>query len=818
MNQINHKPQSISRSPLSPSATFVACLAALAAVATSPRAVRPAQAALDPVAGKCVASKLKAAAKLAQQQLVCHSKAVKKGEAVDAACLTKAAGGLATAFAKAEATAAGGCLTETDAAQVQRLLDGSTNIAVAALVAAPLSASKCTASKLKSAGKRASSSLKSHGKAVQTGDAGKLPADIAKATNKFDSDYAKAESKGGCQTTGDTAAAGSTIDAGLDGVLGKLRAVAFEANSIPSNAEPAETPGSGGTDASGYPKLVNQFGTTAVDLNNATYSRFYYQPDDAQPDAILILIPGFEGGALTFKILAENLVGRAMENGTRLEVWAFDRRGHQLEDLEGQDLAEADADAQLLVDWYYGGEIGLALDPRLPGRRAEFHDTHADTAYIANWTNNVISKDIDAVVEAALAAVGNGNVFLGGHSAGTGFTARYAATDFDISAPGVVAGYSKLRGLVLLEGGGGSSSGTPPTAGDLDRIEDRADGGLFGAVRDNAPRCADGTTPCTVATEAVDCAGVGHAKCVAPVASYSVVPGLLNPRVLAAGEITAIQAITDPNTGENLIGADQLGPNTSPIDLVPDLSILSALGTRTALGGLGAFVDDDCPISSIATFVATSSGAGNVGPPICQDTPALDGWQAITDPPLPVEFLVHNGAAPTTLPASKWGQEVEVTRMDRFTETFYAGGSNFTDWYYPGGGLGTTSGLPTLDSSALSVGRNRPDIENITEAANVDIPVICFGGSNGLTPAPASFIAFAGSLGTCTTGSCDGATPRVVDALLPNPAFPTYGDAAGGFEVHTVEGIAHVDVGTAEDNPDNELAPLLLDFIQRNIP
>lgn len=775
----------------------------------------PADAALDAAAGKCVASKLKAAGKLAQKQLACHSKAAKKGDSVDAACLSKAAGSFTGSFDKAEAK--GGCVTSGDAGQVEGLVGGSTNITVAALVVTPSSPSSCVASKLKSAGKRAAKMLKAHGKAVQKSDVTKLPADVTKTADKFSDDYAKAETKGGCQTAGDAAAVGAGVDAGLDGVLGKLKVVAFETVSVPSSAEPAETPGSGSTDATGYPKIAAQFGTTAVDLNNATYSRFYYQPDDAQPDAILILIPGFEGGALGFKIVAENLVGRAIEDGTRLEVWAFDRRGHQLEDLEGQDLAEADLDAQLLIDWYYGGELGLTLDPRLPGRRAEFHDAHADTAFIGNWTNNVFSKDIDAVVEAALLEAANGNVFLGGHSAGTGFTARYAATDFDVSAPGVEAGFSKLRGLVLLEGDGGSSSSeTPITADELDLIEDSADGGRFFAIRDDAPRCVDGT-PCTVATEAIDCAGKGREKCIEPTESYAIVAGLLSPRVFAAGEVATIQAVTDPNGGLNLISVDQGGPGTSPIDLVPDLGVLVALGTRTALGGVGAFIDDDCPIAQLASFLAQSTGAGNVGPAICANTAAVDPWQSITELPLPNEFVPDNGAAPTTLPAGTWGVEVEVARMDRVIETFFAGDSNFTDWYYPSGGLATTSGLPSLDSSALSIGRNRPDIENITEAANIDIPVICFGGSNGLTTVPASFKAFAESLGTCTTGSCDGATPRVVDALLPSEAFPTYGDEDGGFEVHIIEGIAHVDVATGEDNADNELAPLLLEFIQRNL-
>jgi hypothetical protein len=89
-------------------------------------------------------------------------------------------------------------------------------------------------------------------------------------------------------------------------------AVASEVVSIPSGAEPAETPGTSGVDANDYPKLVTQFGGTGFSLNNATYTRYYREPDGTQPDAILVLVPGFEGGATTFKILAENTITRAL--------------------------------------------------------------------------------------------------------------------------------------------------------------------------------------------------------------------------------------------------------------------------------------------------------------------------------------------------------------------------------------------------------------------------------------------------------------------------------------------------------------------------
>lgn len=607
---------------------------------------------------------------------------------------------------------------------------------------------------------------------------------------------------------------------------------------IPSAAQPANTPGSPAVVVTN-PKLLTQFGGGSFSLNNARYTRYYQAGTAAPPDAVLILVPGFEGGAGDMKILAENLIARAIAASFRLEVWGIDRRTNQLEDLPGLDVAEEFADPLIALDWLYGAELGLSLHPLLaagPNRRAVFYDTQADVPFIANWTPLVFSQDIDAVVEAARAVATNQNVFLGGHSAGTGFAARYAATDFDLSGLGpAIPGYTKVRGLVLLEGGGGSTAGTPLTADTLDRIEAKFDGGLFGAVRDNAPRCVDGVTPCTIATESVDCVGQIPPKCTPPTSAYAVVPGLLNPRILAAGEVTAIQAITDPDTSRNVISADQGAPGNNAVAQVPDLATLAVLGATTAHGGLGSFLDDDGLVAPLASFVATSVGAPG---PIVN---GLRTWQDITEGPMPMSVLPNNGPPPTSLPAGVWGQEKEITRLDRMAETFYKGGTNFTDLYYPSSGLSVTSvagictaGICTvgnvgascttnaqcnqaisLDSTALSIGRGRRDIENLTQAGNIDIPVIAFGGSNGLTPVPASFLAFANSIATCTAPSCTGA-PRVVNPTVPSAAFPTFGGVAGGFEVVIAEGFAHVDVLTAEDNADNPIPEALLDFLVRN--
>jgi hypothetical protein len=389
--------------------------------------------------------------------------------------------------------------------------------------------------------------------------------------------------------------------------------------------------------------------------------------------------------------------------------------------------------------------------------------------------------------------------------------------------------------LVLLEGGGGTTAGAPLTADTLDRIEAKFDGGLYSAVRDNAARCVDGTTACAIATEAADCLGQVPPKCTLPTTSYAVVPGLLNARVLAAGEVTAIQAILDPDTGETILRVNQGGAGNNAIAQVPDLSGLGLLPHSTAFAGLGNFIDDDGIVASIASFVATSVGGPGTSPG------GVQNWFDITQG-VKASLIPNNGPPPTALPAGVWGQEREVTRLDHLIGNFYAGGTNFTDTYYPSSGLGVTSvaGVCTagfcsvgnvgalcstaaqcsqaisLDSSALSIGRGRRDIENLTQAPGIDIPVIAFGGSNGLATVPGVYTPFGSSIGTCTAPSCDG-TPRVVNASSPNPAFPTFGDTAGGFEVVIAEGFAHLDVVTAEDTAVNPVAPALVAFLKRNL-
>jgi len=592
---------------------------------------------------------------------------------------------------------------------------------------------------------------------------------------------------------------------------------------LPSAAQPAFTPGSPGVVVSN-PKLLRQFGDSEIDFNHARYTRYYLADNDGvQPDAILVLIPGFEGGASTFYLLAENLLRRAAEEVSLvLEVWALDRRSSFLEDTVGLDIAEELEDPLIGLDFLFGDALGLSLSPALaegPNRRAEFYNSNSDTAFMAQWTTLVHSQDIDAVVEAALVAARGGNVFLGGHSAGTGYTARYAATDFSFGSGEPDPGYAKLRGLVLLEGGGGSLSDEAVSEETLDLIEASFDGGLFGAVRDQAPRCIDGSTACTAETAATDCAEFANTSCVQPRGAYAEVAGLLSPQLLAISEVNAIDALVVGDGVQSILQQDQNGvEGNNAIEQVPQLTILAPLvggSTASSAALLGKFLDDDGVAASLASFVATSVGF---------DGPVDNGvatWLSNGED-IPPDALTDNGPAPDNLESiGVWGMEAEPSDLEgRMLPIFFRGKTNFSEWYYSSSGLAVTNGLG-LDTTPLSapppVGRGRSDIDNRTQATGINIPVIAFGGSNGLAPVPAVWLGFADAIANCTAPSCDGTTPRVVDRANPSPAFPTFGDASGGFEVFISEGYAHVDIVTADDGENNRVIAPLMAFIQRNL-
>jgi pimeloyl-ACP methyl ester carboxylesterase len=80
-------------------------------------------------------------------------------------------------------------------------------------------ADACRDTKAKAAGKKAGALLKAYGKDAKKEDPVKLAASISKAQSKFTKSFNKAESKGGCLTTGDAGAIEAKVDAFVDDIL-----------------------------------------------------------------------------------------------------------------------------------------------------------------------------------------------------------------------------------------------------------------------------------------------------------------------------------------------------------------------------------------------------------------------------------------------------------------------------------------------------------------------------------------------------------------------------------------------------------------------
>ena len=152
----------------------------------------------------------------------------------------------------------------------------------------------------------------------------------------------------------------------------------------------------------------------------------------ASAKTVLVLVPGFGGGAGSFALVAPELVKRV----PGLQVWAYDRREQALEDHTGFTAAEP----QAALDYYFASKPvgGKTFRPPVVAK---------DFPFARRWGLALALEDLRRVVQTARAG-GARTVVLGGHSFGAATAAAYAAWDF-----GGKPGYRDLAGLVLIDGG-----------------------------------------------------------------------------------------------------------------------------------------------------------------------------------------------------------------------------------------------------------------------------------------------------------------------------------------------------------------------------
>src|SRR5918994_1322146 len=154
-------------------------------------------------------------------------------------------------------------------------------------------------------------------------------------------------------------------------------------------------------------------------------------------DRVLVLVPGFIGGAGDLTLVARDLVNRV----PNLQVWAVDRRTQAFEDTSVFERAlGGEATGQEALD-YYLGWIG---DPSI---QPHYEPLDEDgVPFVRRWGLEVALRDLRHVVREA--GRGSREVVLGGHWLGASTTLAYASWDFK-GRPG----FRDLEGVVLIDGG-----------------------------------------------------------------------------------------------------------------------------------------------------------------------------------------------------------------------------------------------------------------------------------------------------------------------------------------------------------------------------
>ncbi|MBI3784084.1 MAG: hypothetical protein HY270_11860 [Deltaproteobacteria bacterium] len=431
---------------------------------------------------------------------------------------------------------------------------------------------------------------------------------------------------------------------------------------------------------------------------------------DRQVDKVLVLMPGFLGGAGDFDYLARRVVERS---DGHTAVWAVDRRSNALEDQTGLDAAEAGRDADIAKDYYFH-------NTQLQGKRFAGFLKSASNPFMAEWGIRTHIEDLDALITAARQRYPHAAIFLGGHSLGGSIVPIYAAWDF-----GSYAGFERLSGLILLEGAPNPGASVPTQS----QFETTGFGAGFGRSSLKTVRGKPITTLEPFVTT-----------------DLFVTAEILAMRVHHAfGQPDAIS--TDSDLYKGFVG------------LLFGTSNLPTLTNRAALGF--GFDNDYQPLFFARVSIGSATG-GTVGPnPNAAFLAALLGpvgtLLAPLDPSATYDWQRTASDAP----------QPDPTDIDTFAAMLYRGPSNFIEWYFP-----TRLTLDVAVTNGLDVQRSgdwRKEVYGMaaTENARVDLPVFAVGGSRGLLPDLSRLDPYRASiLPTLRNGTARSATPFGFQTIL----------------------------------------------------
>ncbi len=469
------------------------------------------------------------------------------------------------------------------------------------------------------------------------------------------------------------------------------------------------------------------------------FVRYRLATADGQPkevNAILVMFPGFMGGANEFEYLGRTLVSMAEAEGTgSLEVWAIDRRPNCLEDLTGMNAAEEAGerpDPEIAVDYYYHGlEIG--------GRRFAGFLRGEDLPFLSEFGLELAMEDAYKIVSTKIPdpADRQAVVFVGGHSLGTALTGLFAGWDFDGNPETTDdAGYENCAGLILLDG---------PVFYDwthqFNNIAEADYLAKLEAIRAGSSPRLDlftGVTPETMALlEIVSTYAAAYPDQETTLFDDLPLSGdvtfllkLLHSRDLGHF-LTGVPALTDFRyTNEALLGV-LMDDNFQPVTML-----------QASLGFLqgGAVVEKDFP-GSLADLLGLRKIdrdglfiAWDAGPLSELGTGPLYRWvnfDRIGDEAHP-EYRDQTGTVTYTTMTE------EVTDIQDFARLIYRGPSNFAEWYFPA--------RLKLDIGAAASPFNGDQGLNFFHNAEVDVPVIAFGAPHGDVPEVSGWDAYRQSI------------------------------------------------------------------------
>jgi hypothetical protein len=420
---------------------------------------------------------------------------------------------------------------------------------------------------------------------------------------------------------------------------------------------------------------------TPPDLNRA-YAEAYQLAgvSDQEVTRVLILVPGFQGGAGDFRYLAQRVVARTKG---RAVVWAVDRRSNALEDQTGLDAAEAGHDADIAKDYYFHQKAisGKTFAGFLGGGVNKI-----DISFISEWGIKTHIEDIDALIKEADRRYPHVPIFLGGHSLGGAFVPIYAAWDF-----GGRLGFERLSGLLLFEG-----TPQPAAVGTVPDQTEYETTGFSGGI--GAPASLRGLR-------------TGD-----PLSSIPFVTRDL----FVTSEILAMRA--SRRLGDPTALNPDADLNRSFFNLLFGLRNIPPSTNRAAL----AFGFDKHYQPLAFTRVSLGEAIGPVGPN-----------------PHAALFASTLGVDPTTLLAPidpnatyDWqpssASHPAPTDLDTFAEALFAGPSDFIEWYFPARltlDVGITASLNVQPSGDW---RNDAYGMAVTANARVDVPVFAVAGGDGL--------------------------------------------------------------------------------------